>query len=255
VKLFFSLPLVFWLFLSGTVLSDARRPQLIIWNIGQGQWVTLSTLKTCAHYDIGGEFVKWPAIENECRSKLNLAHFSHWDQDHIGLATQAAHHLARFCVVAPPQGPGNERKRELFRKFDSCPDADPSWSQQIYDGMRPMQTAAKRDSNDYSRVYELKHLAIVQGDSPQKEEKYWSERILSANEIHYLILGHHGSRTSTSKKLLQHLANLKMAIASARKSRYGHPHKETLDRLREFHVPVLKTEDWGTVRIELGDFF
>lgn len=67
--------------------------------------------------------------------------------------------------------------------------------------------------------------------------------------VRVLALGHHGSRTSTSKDLLKELPNLKLAIASARKRRYGHPHRETVEALGKFKVPILSTEDWGNIVI------
>jgi beta-lactamase superfamily II metal-dependent hydrolase len=47
------------------------------------------------------------------------------------------------------------------------------------------------------------------------------------------------------------LAGLKIAISSARKAKYGHPHIETIWLLKKRGVPLLRTEDWGTIALEL----
>ncbi|MBK7961611.1 MAG: hypothetical protein IPK04_10715 [Bdellovibrionales bacterium] len=84
-------------------------------------------------------------------------------------------------------------------------------------------------------------------------EKIWAANLtnLETKQIKVLILGHHGSKTSTSEALLQRLPRLKFAIATARESRYGHPHFVVLNRLRQHRIPILRTEDWGHIGLEL----
>jgi competence protein ComEC len=43
------------------------------------------------------------------------------------------------------------------------------------------------------------------------------------------------------------MPGLRVAVASARERRYGHPHQETELILRKFRVPLLRTEDWGNI--------
>ena len=62
-----------------------------------------------------------------------------------------------------------------------------------------------------------------------------------------LKIGHHGSKTSTSEKFLG-LVNPELAIISAGKNiKYGHPHKEVTDRLAQFEIPTLRTDEKGTI--------
>ena len=51
--------------------------------------------------------------------------------------------------------------------------------------------------------------------------------------------------------LLRKAASLRMAIASAREARYGHPHTLVKRKVRQRRVPLLRTEDWGTIHLEL----
>ena len=88
------------------------------------------------------------------------------------------------------------------------------------------------------------------GDSPIQLEKLWATDFKSITLTRILILGHHGSRTSTGKDLLAHLPQLQFSIASARYAKYKHPHQETLNRLSEYNIPILKTEDWGNIWFE-----
>lgn len=98
--------------------------------------------------------------------------------------------------------------------------------------------------NDQSHVsFDPRFHALFPGDSPRAQEKRWFPQAPLDTRI--LVLGHHGSRTATSHQLVARLRHLKMAIASARFKKYGHPHIETKARLKQAHVPLLKTEDWG----------
>jgi beta-lactamase superfamily II metal-dependent hydrolase len=38
-----------------------------------------------------------------------------------------------------------------------------------------------------------------------------------------------------------------MAVVSARFTKYGHPHREVIERLKAAHVPLLRTESWGNL--------
>ena len=78
-----------------------------------------------------------------------------------------------------------------------------------------------------------------------------AKAIANLTEAQYLLLGHHGSRTSTSEQLLVGLPHLKLAIASSRHRRFGHPHLETQLRLKSHHVPLITTEDWVNIHLWL----
>lgn len=64
-----------------------------------------------------------------------------------------------------------------------------------------------------------------------------------------LKVGHHGSRTSTTKDFLERV-NPKIAVISVGKDNdYGHPHKKTINLLNEFDIETYRTDKDGTVTI------
>lgn len=240
-----------------TATSSLASESLTVWNIGQGQWTTYATGTACWHFDMGGEKAPWPAILKECQAKENFAYFSHWDQDHLNFAAAAAKRLRHFCVAVDPQGPPPERKLQIFRQLAHCSKNQlPKWPalREVYDGLR--RTQKQRQSNDYSRVFLLKERFLIPGDSTRKEEKFWVRNLgkkKAREKIRVLVLGHHGSRTSTSKTLLTGLPGLNMAVASARQKKYGHPHPEVAKHLQEHGVSLLRTEDWGHLHFLMRD--
>lgn len=63
-----------------------------------------------------------------------------------------------------------------------------------------------------------------------------------------LKIGHHGSNKSTSESLLG-FSNPQYAIISVGKDNsYGHPHKETLDILNKFGIPILRTDELSLIK-------
>lgn len=60
---------------------------------------------------------------------------------------------------------------------------------------------------------------------------------------------HHGSRYSSSEAFLEKLSPQMTVISVSARNRYGHPHEETLLRLKEVDSAVYRTDEWGQIRI------
>lgn len=89
---------------------------------------------------------------------------------------------------------------------------------------------------------------MLTGDATIKTEKI----ILSGNSTNslkstILKIGHHGSRTSTSREFLTAVSPEYAFISNGKNNKYGHPHPETLSILNEFGVKILRTDEIGTV--------
>ncbi len=252
--------------------------QLVVWNVGQGQWVTWIMQTQCEHFDMGGERADWKLIRRLCGSRRNKVHFSHWDLDHINFVTRARGVLPNICIATYPVGPPPKPyKLKMMQSLRACSDekrkdrADasdhsaeaklvPQLTQQAFGIGRDRWTRlrayrrrarARPDTNVKSQIYAIKDVALIPGDSTKKQEQVWSENLAGSGRMKWLILGHHGSQTSTSLPLLQNLRHLKLAIASCRRKRYGHPHASVVKRLHMRGVSVITTEDWGAIRLAL----
>ena len=62
-----------------------------------------------------------------------------------------------------------------------------------------------------------------------------------------LKLGHHGSSSSTSDDFLSAVDPTWAVISCAEGNKYGHPHAETMNKLRAAGVSVFRTDDQGTI--------
>jgi competence protein ComEC len=221
----------------------------IIWNVGQGQWLTGNLSDRCEHFDFGGEKFPLNKIKYHCSGKENHLQLSHWDFDHWGGLKRLIKIIPTLCHAPwPPLG--------LEKKLPGIAHTIPLCKKSLEPWYRPETNHInKKDltSNDLSQIFIFQNQILIPGDSTNRMEKIWAANLtnLETKQIKVLILGHHGSKTSTSEALLQRLPRLKFAIATARESRYGHPHFVVLNRLRQHRIPILRTEDWGHIGLEL----
>ncbi len=225
---------------------------LIIWDVGQGQFLTLVSAYECLHIDSGGEFFAQKAtLKRLCNYKSNLIAFTHWDWDHINLTPVLKHLFPKLCRLNFSHSlPTSDRKKSLIQGLKVCKHSPKIIIEPLFP-RKLRQKIYSLSSNDQSDVFNVEHLFLSPGDSTKKVEKYWAPSLSKTNQIKTLILGHHGSQTSTSTNLLRALPNLTMAICSARKKRYGHPHKRTKKTLKLFRgLRVFCTENFGSIAIK-----
>ena len=65
-------------------------------------------------------------------------------------------------------------------------------------------------------------------------------------DIDVLKVSHHGSKTSTSQLFLEKTTPALAVVSVGAKNKYGHPHQDTLARLRG--VPLYRTDTQGKDR-------
>ncbi|MES2059445.1 MAG: hypothetical protein V4438_00255 [Patescibacteria group bacterium] len=117
------------------------------------------------------------------------------------------------------------------------------------DVLFPDRDVSTWTTNDGSIVAKLVYgdtSVMLQGDSPQKIEKYL---IAEGNDVHAQILklGHHSSRTATAPEYVAAVSPLYAVASLGKNNRYGFPHQETIDTLSAAHVPFLRTDLEGRI--------
>ncbi len=220
-------------------------PQLIIWNVGQGQWLTYIKNNDCFHMDMGGERTPINEVLKRCKKRFNWIYISHSDNDHINFYKTFTRQVNSYCVVNPNKNFYKHVKVKT-RTIPVCQSYKNSPIKTIY---KPKFRNTK-NKNELSKVFVIEDVVLNPGDSLKKNESYWAQKNALKN-ISILILGHHGSITSNSNYLINKLPNLKYSIVSARKKRYGHPHGRILLKLKANLTPILSTEHWSHISIKL----
>lgn len=114
----------------------------------------------------------------------------------------------------------------------------------------PDRDVSGLSSNDGSIVAKLSYgntSVMLTGDTVSGVEKWLIKLDGKDLKSDVLKVGHHGSRTSTAPEFVGFVAPQFAVISDGVRNRYGHPHKETLDTLAKFKVPVFRTDLLGTI--------
>jgi len=239
MKLFVFLVITF----SASLLKDLPpHGYFVVWNVGQGQWTTAVGFETCRHFDAGGEFFPWRKILRVCGEKKNVFFFSHWDWDHIGALARKTLQALDSCRAVSPLGKAPSRQKEkLLNSLPSC-------SAELWGKVFVWKSSSAKNANERSTVFTYTGV-LLPGDSPASQERIWNNAIAPLRP-RLLVLGHHGSKTSTSPALLESLPSVHTAVSSARWARYHHPHPAVEARLKRARIALLRTEDWGHIWFE-----
>lgn len=88
--------------------------------------------------------------------------------------------------------------------------------------------------------------ALITGDAEEEAESHMIQEghNLKAN---ILRVGHHGSSTSTTEEFLDRVKPDYSIISLGKDNSYGHPHREVLDLLNKRKIPILRTDELGTI--------
>ncbi|MDI3481337.1 MAG: competence protein ComEC [Tepidanaerobacteraceae bacterium] len=107
------------------------------------------------------------------------------------------------------------------------------------------------DLNNYSVVLKMtykKTSFLFTGDA----EKLSEDEMIKHNydlKADVLKVGHHGSNSATSEEFLSAVSPKYAIISVGKNNEYGHPHKETLERLVAHGVKVYTTADNGNILV------
>lgn len=115
------------------------------------------------------------------------------------------------------------------------------------DVVSPEEAVNSRESNDNSLAILLKYAdfeAVLTGDAP----KEILNQVLPEEQVEYIKLSHHGSKTGTDAALLDRVRP-KMAVISVGKNSYGHPDEEVLKILRDYDTKILRTDLLGDIEV------
>jgi competence protein ComEC len=119
----------------------------------------------------------------------------------------------------------------------------------IIETLHPFESLANyqsKDTNVTSIVMKLTTTSgktfLFTGDVPNDQEA-----LLNVGKIDVLKAGHHGSKYASSSEFLEKLSPYDAILSVGANNRYGHPAPETLDRLRNHHVHIFRTDTQGSI--------
>lgn len=105
------------------------------------------------------------------------------------------------------------------------------------------------DLNNYSIVVKMvfgKTSFLLTGDAQTESENEMLQKGYDL-KADVLKLGHHGSHSSTGSEFLKAVSPEYAVISCGKDNDYGHPHKETMEKLEKANIKVYRTDESGTV--------
>lgn len=103
--------------------------------------------------------------------------------------------------------------------------------------------------NNYSAVVRLSYMNtsfLFTGDAEDVSEKEILNKYPDIKSD-VIKIGHHGGRTSSTMEFLKNVAPSYAVISLGKDNDYGHPHKETLERLEAMNMQIYRTDLMGSI--------
>lgn len=255
---------------SGEILQKTGLHAYIL-DVGQGSstflrspggYTMLVDTSESRYFSVVDAFLREQGVE-----KLDVVVASHPHSDHIGSMAKIIknYEIGAFYLPDEPHTTAlyesmisaleehNVNTIAAYGGKDATIPWDPLVSVNI---LSPIQGVKYKDLNDVSVV-----LRIAFEDTsillPADAEAFAEETMLaklprSAFPSNVLVLGHHGSVSSTSDAFLQAVAPSLALISVGADNDYGHPSGETLEKLSRHGIPCYRTDESGTIHVLLN---
>lgn len=236
-------------------LKDSYR--MTVLDVGQGQAILLQSDGKTFLVDCGGDSDSETAdtvaetLLSQGIRRLDGIILTHFDQDHAGAVEYLLTRIDTELILMPYALDENgvaTRMRELVGDGAVCLYEDLNIS---YDDTEITVFAPESfDSGNESSLCVLFHKGncdiLITGDRGAAGEQILM-KFHSLPQVDVLMVGHHGSKHSTSKALLETVRPNYAFISVGKGNAYGHPAAEILELLEEYGCVVYRTDENGTI--------
>lgn len=280
------LPVILYLIITIQLRYDTGCSMKIsMLDVGQGDSIVLQTSDGFnALFDGGstskkniGRYRIYTYLKYAGVRSLDYVFVSHPDKDHIS----GIYELIDMCdntfeiknIVLPHINDTDETLLEIRKMADgaginvlyACRGDALSAGNLSISCVHPCKNYNYESANDYSAVYLIsfgKFSMLMTGDAESKAEKCLIQDARKSDSmvdlqklsgINVLKAGHHGSRGASSENFLRFVKPETALISCGVDNSYGHPHKETLQRLKEAGTKVYRTDDGGEIMVRVWE--
>ncbi|HPZ09965.1 MAG TPA: ComEC/Rec2 family competence protein [Candidatus Eremiobacteraeota bacterium] len=270
LKIFITLLLVIFLLSSCcNIEPDSKTPsppspvflKMHFIDVGQGDSILVETpggknmLIDAGDNSEGERVVSY--IEKEGIKRLDVIVATHPDSDHIGGMDNVVESFDVGKIYMPDKTKTTKTFKDVLVSIRDKGlkitkaragvniDLDPSINVEI---LSP-NSAEYEETNNYSIVIKLVYdntSFLLPGDAEGFSEK---EMIKKGYDLKsdVLKLGHHGSHSSTTPDFLEKVSPKYAIICAGKGNKFGHPHKETLKKLKKAGIQLYRTDKNGTI--------
>ncbi len=242
-------------------------------DIGQGDCNILNIGGKTVMIDCGSSSVREPGknravpfLKFNGENRIDVAVLTHTDSDHINGFEEIAEGGERAGIrikhlILPGIREPDRKYEELVKmagdrgivvSFINAGDRF-SVGNMDFRCLGPEKGFSSADPNEYSVVLEASYgglRILFTGDIQGEGEKRMTEHLEGTGKVTVLKVAHHGSRYSTPCEVLEKINPSISLISAGRRNRYGHPHKELLERLKETGSGIYVTANEGAITVK-----
>ncbi|GAA0123025.1 MULTISPECIES: ComEC/Rec2 family competence protein [Clostridium] len=227
-------------------------------DVGQADSILIeqgnSTMLIDAGNNDDGKIIK-DYLKKRNITKIDYLVGTHPHEDHIGAMDDIIYEFEIGKIFMPKKTATTKTYRDVVTaankkslKF-TAPKVGESFNmgEAVFTILAPIKDY--EDANNSSIVLKMKYgnntfLFTGDAESSSEQDILNSKNDLSAD---LLKLGHHGSRTSSSDKFLDAVKPKYGIISCEKNNDYGHPHVETVKKMRERNIKLYRTDEQGTI--------
>ena len=186
-------------------------------------------------------------------NKLDSIILTHGDADHMGETINIVNNF-KVDEVIFNCGTLNGLEKELIKVLDKREIKYYSCIKELNidkDKLYFLQTKEYDNENDNSNVIYTEldgYKFMFMGDASSTTEKEILDKY-NLPDIDVLKVGHHGSKTSSSKEFISEINPKYSIISVGKNNRYGHPNKEVLKNLKD--SKIYRTDQDGSIMFKI----
>ncbi len=273
-------PEKFWKYrlgiLLGVILLLAGYPshnlQITFLDVGQGDGICMELpdgrvyLMDGGSSDVSkvGNYRLVPFLKAKGIRKIDAVFLSHGDADHInGIAELLEEKQISIDCICLPAGAEQEEFveiRDLARARNISVrtiQAGDFWESNgtKFLCLNPADVTESGNAASVVLYMEYENFSmLLTGDLEGEGEKSVADllRTNAIADVSVLKVAHHGSKNSTKEEFLRQCSPAVAVISCGEHNTYGHPHKETLERLNDMGTAIYRTDCSGAVQITVS---
>ena len=243
--------------------------EVTLLDVGQGLATVVQTQKHTLVFDTGpkfsqnfdtGEAVVEPFLRHKGLNKIDLLVVSHQDNDHRG-GVDSLRQKIQISRILSSYGEGWDDKagdslaRESKNSGACFAGQNWMWDGVLFEMLNPDITKQQLKRNNTSCVLRVSagdQAILFSGDIEKKTEFNLVQSSYNKLQADYLVVPHHGSKTSSSQAFLDAVKPKIALIPVGYRNRYRMPHSVVLQRYRDNGIKIYKTSNSGAISLRFG---